>query len=340
MDKIGVAQHVKTTGALPSREGLLQRKCACGNHTVAGGVCAECAKTKGLQRRFAEGVNKGYGQTEQGGDVNRFLATSTYSIGRNVSAIIPRDTEQTAEGKAIAALGLKRFSRLCASSVDAGRTPATALPLGMRARRLDVTEKAENPAQTGQVADDPYCLHTTPGVDAERCEFTPKQQHTLSAVSYAARSLTSQALVNLGRGDTYMTTLAQRIFHVQNPSMDSLKSTLSQILANLRSKPVVCGTCADKACYTSGVVAHVTEDLSTVVLCQRFFLTNVTQMRRTLIHEAGHAAGVDASLGNEVERYCDENSEGCVDPCSNLTGNLTQNVDAWARFIECAAYSG
>lgn len=32
--------------------GLLQRKCACGNHTVAGGECAECGK-KRLQRKVA-----------------------------------------------------------------------------------------------------------------------------------------------------------------------------------------------------------------------------------------------------------------------------------------------
>lgn len=137
-----------------------------------------------------------------------------------------------------------------------------------------------------------------------------------------------------------MSTLAGRIFHVQDPDMDQITTTVSQILNNLRSKPIVCGTCADEDCYTAGVVAHVTADLSTVVLCQRFFQTNVIQMRRTLIHEAGHAAGVDASLGNVAENYCSENSEGCVDPCSNLSGDLRQNVDAWARFIECAASSG
>jgi hypothetical protein len=78
--------------------------------------------------------------------------------------------------------------------------------------------------------------------------------------------------------------------------MNQITTTTSQILDNLRSKPIVCGTCADEDCYTAGVVAHVTEDLTTVVLCQRFFRTSATQMRRTLIYEADHAAGVDASL--------------------------------------------
>ena len=30
----------------PAASGLLQRQCACGNHTIAGGECAECAKKR------------------------------------------------------------------------------------------------------------------------------------------------------------------------------------------------------------------------------------------------------------------------------------------------------
>jgi hypothetical protein len=42
----------------PAASGLLQRKCACGNHTVAGRECAECAKQKsGLQRKLAIGAS-------------------------------------------------------------------------------------------------------------------------------------------------------------------------------------------------------------------------------------------------------------------------------------------
>jgi hypothetical protein len=43
---------------MPVQGSLLQRKCACGNHTVAGGKCAECAKNKtGLQRKLAIGAS-------------------------------------------------------------------------------------------------------------------------------------------------------------------------------------------------------------------------------------------------------------------------------------------
>jgi hypothetical protein len=38
----------------PVSGGVLQRKCVCGNHTVAGGECADCAKKKcSLQRKLA-----------------------------------------------------------------------------------------------------------------------------------------------------------------------------------------------------------------------------------------------------------------------------------------------
>jgi len=38
----------------PSPRGLLQHQCACGNHTNAGGECAECGKKKhmGLQTKL------------------------------------------------------------------------------------------------------------------------------------------------------------------------------------------------------------------------------------------------------------------------------------------------
>ena len=53
--------HARSPRLLPlahSRNGILQRKCAsCGNHTVAGGGCAECAKKKGMQRKLTIGAS-------------------------------------------------------------------------------------------------------------------------------------------------------------------------------------------------------------------------------------------------------------------------------------------
>lgn len=58
MNKTNAVQQTKTASSLSPAQGLLQRKCACGNHTVAGGGCAECAKKNtGLQRKLSIGAS-------------------------------------------------------------------------------------------------------------------------------------------------------------------------------------------------------------------------------------------------------------------------------------------
>jgi Domain of unknown function (DUF4157) len=52
MNEIVVAQQSKTVSLLPPTQGILQRKCACGNHTFAGGDCSGCQE-KRLQRNAA-----------------------------------------------------------------------------------------------------------------------------------------------------------------------------------------------------------------------------------------------------------------------------------------------
>jgi hypothetical protein len=196
------------------------------------------------------------------------------------------------------------------------------------------------PSQTpNQDAMDAFCIGVEPGQGSTRCEFTDRQAHTVSAVKFAARSLTGQALQALGRGDPYMSTVASRAFHISDPDMDQVSVTTAGLLDALRSKPVVCGTCSDADCNQGGVVAHVPPDLSSIILCPRFFMLSAVEMRRTLIHEAGHAIGIDSSLGDTREDYCKEGESDCTDPCSNLGNDLRQNVDAWSRFIECAGAS-
>ena len=58
MNKASVSQSAITTSSLPPAHGILQRKCACGTHTMAGGQCAECEKRKsGLQRKLTIGAS-------------------------------------------------------------------------------------------------------------------------------------------------------------------------------------------------------------------------------------------------------------------------------------------
>jgi uncharacterized protein DUF4157 len=64
----------------PMNRGVLQRKCACGNHTMGGGECAGCAKTKsGLQRKLAIGASHDPLEREADRVADQVLAAPGYS---------------------------------------------------------------------------------------------------------------------------------------------------------------------------------------------------------------------------------------------------------------------
>lgn len=72
----------------PAASGLLQRKCACGQHTTAGGECAECAKKKsGLQRKLAIGASNDPLEREADRVAHQVMAAPWHSA---VSAAPPR----------------------------------------------------------------------------------------------------------------------------------------------------------------------------------------------------------------------------------------------------------
>ncbi len=57
MAEMIVGQQGKAESFLRPAKGMLQRMCACGNHTAAGGECAQCAKNRsGLQPKLAIGA--------------------------------------------------------------------------------------------------------------------------------------------------------------------------------------------------------------------------------------------------------------------------------------------
>lgn len=72
--------HQQKPTATPTGGGLLQRKCACGNHTVAGGECAECnKKNQTLQRASLSPRGRG---TEGEGEVPPIVHEVLRSPGR------------------------------------------------------------------------------------------------------------------------------------------------------------------------------------------------------------------------------------------------------------------
>lgn len=53
------SKGLRTPGILPVPSGLLQRKCACGNHTIAGGECGSCSKKHLLLQRATQNSEVG-----------------------------------------------------------------------------------------------------------------------------------------------------------------------------------------------------------------------------------------------------------------------------------------
>jgi hypothetical protein len=209
-----------------------------------------------------------------------------------------------------------------------------------RARPEERGRDEEPPATdpTREALLDELCVRQDVGSGPARRPFTQRESQRLNAIRWAARSTTSRAYMVLGRGDRYLDTITNRVFHA-DIDVGRASSQVASIRQKLDTVPIEMGTCADADCHRGGVLAFTTDDLSTIVLCPRLFSTSPGEMRRTLIHEAGHAAGIDSSVTSD-EQYCTETpGVDCQDPCAGLSGDATKNVDAWAHFVECAASS-
>ena len=91
-------QH-KSQTSMPVSSNILQRKCACGNHTMAGGGCAECGKTKrfGLQTKLK--INEPGDIYEQEADriADQVLAAPAHPAVSGTPPRIQRFSEQATE---------------------------------------------------------------------------------------------------------------------------------------------------------------------------------------------------------------------------------------------------
>lgn len=80
----------------PVPRGILQRKCVCGTHTVAGGECAGCAKNKsGLQRKLAIGASNDPLEQEADRIADQVMATPAHHAVSGAPPRIQRYSGQT-----------------------------------------------------------------------------------------------------------------------------------------------------------------------------------------------------------------------------------------------------
>jgi flagellar motor protein MotB len=91
MSNLETKQGTKSTSGLFT-VGVLQRKCDCGQHTIAGGQCAECTKTKRLGLQTKLNVNEPGDVYEQEADhiADQVMAAPTYPQFRGTPLRIQR----------------------------------------------------------------------------------------------------------------------------------------------------------------------------------------------------------------------------------------------------------
>jgi hypothetical protein len=117
-----------TAKSLTPVQGLLQRKCDCGNHTVAGGECAECGKKSRLQRKLMIGASNDPLEQEADRIADQVLSTPAHSA---VIGAAPRIQRFTGQATGEAGTAPASVDRVLASS---GRPlePALQQDMGQR----------------------------------------------------------------------------------------------------------------------------------------------------------------------------------------------------------------
>lgn len=93
MNKTAMTQPVKAASFLPPSHSLLQRKCACGNHTMGGSECADCAQKKiGLQRKLTIGASNDPLEQEADRIADQVMASSGHGAVGNAPVRVQRFT--------------------------------------------------------------------------------------------------------------------------------------------------------------------------------------------------------------------------------------------------------
>ncbi len=191
-----------------------------------------------------------------------------------------------------------------------------------------------------------FCLDAPNPSNPTRHPFTQRERHRASFGLWNARSIATGAFVNLGHRDPYHLRMAERAFgsSVTFDVLDQHTRRVRRVLSNLSiDQNLLAATCDDPECNTGSknAVAVTLDDLSAVILCPFYFIQPARTLVTTLLHEAGHMAGIDVNWAPGNERYCrDDDVIECDNICPLSGENLLENVDAWARFLYCLSNSG
>jgi hypothetical protein len=178
------------------------------------------------------------------------------------------------------------------------------------------------------------CISPSAANRPPQCVLAPEQVAAVETAKSDAQSRVRRALTRAGTGAAgrrYALETARRVFTGPLPTHGFILSTLTAMDGFLQGSTVQFAgrSCGDPTCNGLGVLVYVTgPGQPPIYVCPRSFLPGGgVELRRTVIHEVAHLAGIDVDL-SQPETYCPQYD--CSRPCRGVGV-----ADAWALFIDC-----
>ena len=203
-------------------------------------------------------------------------------------------------------------------------------------------DKQGNPRDLKKLLKDP-CFGERVDDTKARCQFSDRQRTFVRIVREHALRRCARAIraINMPGLEGEVKRKAKEYFHLDVKLSEKTKRTLIRTITaisdQLKNTPIECGTCQDEGC-NRGLLAYVPPGRGLLVLCPPFFMDEILKVHltpRSLIHEAGHLAGVNTPSRDEM--YCHQGEITKDDKCPVV--DAIHNADAWAHFINELSYS-
>jgi hypothetical protein len=193
-------------------QGILQRKCACGNHTVAGGECGECANKKNvLQRKLTIGASNDPLEQEADRVAEQVMAISAHSVVSGTPRI-QRYIGQASEGENTAPASVDRVL------TSSGRPLEPALQQDMEQRFGNDFSQVR--VHTGGVA-------AQSARDVNAHAYTVGNNVVFGAGQFApgtqeGRRLIAHELTHIIQQNVLATNVIQRVFNEEDMESDTV----------------------------------------------------------------------------------------------------------------------
>ena len=341
--------------------GLIQRKCACGKHTIAGGECDGC------RQQHAEAASAGqplsaaarawveprlgydFSQVRVHADAKaaeaaRMLNAHAFTIGRDIHFGAGEYRPESEPGMKLLAhelahtvqqsggpTGLQRYGHE-EPVVDDPRleheadVAAAKVAAGRVAR---VTGATQNTMPQRQTKDKKSQAPPAPKI-VNPVDPTKPQAKIIERARRAAAVRTQVATFKASgiQGVEVLqeaVTLARLKFDWANPNMDQISEVLSGMGGGLLNVDVKVAGPGDPECGSRS--GYVRGHRPPIVLCPAFFSNSTGDEGRirTMVHEMAHVKGIGKA--DAAEQYFP------IFDCTS--GGVFESADAWSNYVHC-----